>query len=178
MIYIISGTDRADSRSLVLAKQLLSFYKLNKAEAKVLDLQKLPLHTLHNLSYNQEAINKELKITFDSVAKAKALHIVCPEYNGSYPGILKFFIDYCKFPETFEGKCLAFVGLGGRFAGLRPVEHLMQMFSYHRAILYPDRVFVSDVWNSVKDQRLVDDNVSELLSKQVKSFIEFIKTQD
>lgn len=174
MIYIISGTDRKGSNSLVLAEQLLSFYKQNNVSSEVLDLQTLPLAKLHELSYNQDLIPLELKEVFSKIVKAKALHIVCPEYNGSYPGALKFFMDYWKFPESFEKKPVAFVGLGGRFAGLRPVEHLMQIFSYRNAILYPQRVFVTNVWDTIKNGSLVEQKILNRLEEQVKGFSQFV----
>ncbi|MBE8222072.1 MAG: NAD(P)H-dependent oxidoreductase [Bdellovibrionales bacterium] len=174
MIYIISGTDRQGSKSLIVANQLLKFYNLNNASAEIIDLKNLSLNKLHGLSYNQDSIPEDLKIVFKKIAKAKALHIVCPEYNGSYPGILKFFIDYWKFPDSFDGKFVSFVGLGGRFAGLRPVEHLMQVFSYRNAILFPQRVFLDNVWDMIKDETLTDKTILDRLQKQVEDFCKFI----
>lgn len=176
MVYIISGTDRLDSRSLILAKQLLKFYSLNNISAEIIDLHSLPLSKLHGSSYNQDAIPEDLKVVFKKIIKAKALHMVCPEYNGSYPGILKFFIDHWQFPASFEGKFVAFVGLGGRFSGLRPVEHLMQIFSYRNAILYPQRVFLTNVWDIIKKGALVDEAILDRLQKQVEGFGEFINS--
>lgn len=177
MVCIISGTDRLGSRSLVLAKQLLKIYNLNNISAEIIDLQSLPLNKLHGLSYNQDIIPEDLKIVFQKIVNAKALHIVCPEYNGSYPGILKLFIDYCQFPASLEGKFVAFVGLGGRFSGLRPVEHLMQVFSYRNAILYPQRVFLTNVWDMIKNETLVDKQMLDRLQVQVKGFGEFINSK-
>src|SRR5438552_3661797 len=44
------------------------------------------------------------------ILDAGGLHLVVPEYNGSFPGVLKFFIDMLKFPESFGRKPVAFVG--------------------------------------------------------------------
>lgn len=174
MVYIISGTDREGARSLVLAKQLLTFYKENNISAEILDLKILGLGKLHGLSYDQKLIPSGLKEVIAKIVKAKALHIVCPEYNGSYPGILKLFIDYWEYPASFEKKPVAFVGLGGRFSGLRPVEHLMQIFSYRNAYLYPQRVFLTDVWNCIKEGVLVAEESLSRLEAQVKGFSQFI----
>ena len=37
-----------------------------------------------------------------AVLQAEGLIVVTPEYNGSLPGVLKYFIDMLKFPESFE----------------------------------------------------------------------------
>ncbi|MBE8163222.1 MAG: NAD(P)H-dependent oxidoreductase [Bdellovibrionaceae bacterium] len=175
MIYIISGTDRLGSNSLILSKQLLQLYTLHNVTAEIIDLQSLPLQQLHGLSYNQDKIPENLKPVFDKIAKAKAFHIVCPEYNGSYPGILKLFMDYWQFPASLEGKLVAFVGLGGQFAGLRPVEHLTQVFLYRNSMIYPEKVFFFNVWNMIKDGALVDKSMLDRLQKQVEGFSKFIK---
>lgn len=174
MLCIISGTDRVGSNSLIIAKQLLKFYKLNNIEAEIIDLKSLPLHKLHGISYVQKVIPDDLRMVLEKIEKAKALHMVCPEYNGSYPGILKFFMDYWEFPAASQKQLVAFVGLGGRFSGLRPVEHLMQIFSYRNAVLYPQRVFLTNVWDLIKEESLVDSAMLERLKKQAEGFGEFI----
>ena len=38
------------------------------------------------------------------VTKTDKFIFVIPEYNGSFPGVLKVFIDACSFPESFYEK--------------------------------------------------------------------------
>ncbi len=57
------------------------------------------------------------------ILDANGLHVVTPEYNGSFPGVLKYFIDMLKFPESFQSKPVAFTGEAmGIWGGLRSVE--------------------------------------------------------
>ena len=56
--------------------------------------------------------------------------MVAPEYNGSIPGALKYFIDLLPFPEAFEDRPVAFVGIAsgrvGRFAyGIEHLQHVI-----------------------------------------------------
>jgi chromate reductase, NAD(P)H dehydrogenase (quinone) len=99
---------------------------------------------------------------------------VVPEYNGSFPGVLKMFIDYWKYPETFEFRPVAFVGLGTRWGGLRPVEHLQQVFGYRNAFVFPHRVFVSNVHSALKDGKFIDPMINDLLKTQARDFVKFI----
>jgi len=61
----------------------------------------------------------------EAILKSHGLIIVTPEYNGSVPGILKYFIDMLKFPESFEKRPVCFVGVSaGIWGALRPIEQL------------------------------------------------------
>jgi NAD(P)H-dependent FMN reductase len=106
------------------------------------------------------------------VLDARGLHIVTPEYNGSFPGVLKYFIDMLKFPESFEHKPVAFIGeAAGLWGGLRPVEQLAQIFSYPNAHLYPDRVFIPGINQKLDaDGNLTDPAINDRLAKQAAGF--------
>jgi chromate reductase len=101
--------------------------------------------------------------------------MVVPEYNGSYPGILKLFIDYWKYPESFEHRPVAFIGLGWRWAGLRPVEHLQGVFGYRNAYSFPVRVFLPNIGNTLKDGKLTDPAIDEMLKTQTREFAKFVR---
>jgi chromate reductase, NAD(P)H dehydrogenase (quinone) len=91
------------------------------------------------------------------------------------PGALKLFIDYWTYPKSFEARPVAFVGLGGRFGGLRPVEHLQQVFGYRNAYIFPVRIFISDVFNTFKDGELKDPKLMDLVKVQVEGFCRFVR---
>jgi len=108
---------------------------------------------------------------------SSGLVVVTPEYNGSLPGVLKYFIDMLKFPESFERRPVCFVGLAaGMWGALRPVEQLQAIFGYRNAYLYPERVFMPKI-NDLLDAngRLKDPELVERLRAQQKGFIEFVK---
>ena len=109
------------------------------------------------------------------VLDAAGLHVVTPEYNGSFPGVLKYFIDLLKFPESFDRKPVAFVGVAaGTWGALRSVEQLQMIFGYRNAHVYPDRVFVPGVGGKLDpDGRLNDAALDERLARQAKGFAEF-----
>ena len=68
----------------------------------VLDLAKLPPEIFSPASYAEKP--KSFQPFADAVLQSTGLHVVTPEYNGSVPGVLKYFIDMLKFPESFEQK--------------------------------------------------------------------------
>ncbi len=174
MKYIISGTNRPGSRTLQISQIIQNIYASHNSPVELIDLQKLPFNELSGAEYadNQPHAFKE---AISKVGSAEGIIIVAPEYNGSMPGILKYFIDHWKFPESFESRPVCFVGLGGIFGGLRPVEHLQQVFGYRNAFIFPQRVFLFNVWNNLKDGIIQDKLTNELLNSQAEGFIKFIE---
>jgi NAD(P)H-dependent FMN reductase len=171
MKYIISGTNRPGSRSLQIAKLIQGLYAEEGEQVEIIDLLGVDFHEVKG-HYGDTAPDL-MKQAITKLNQAEGIVVVCPEYNGSYPGALKYFIDHWGYPETFEYRPMALVGLGGRFGGLRPVEHLQGVFGYRNAFLFPERVFIFDVWTTLKDGKIQDKMTMDLLRSQVKGFRAF-----
>lgn len=173
MICIISGTNRPGSRSLQVANLLKAEYVSLGAKVELIDLASLDFSTLNGSQYSENQPDS-MKTNIELVNRADGLVVVCPEYNGSYPGILKYFIDHWAYPLSFEARPVCFVGLGGRFGGLRPVEHLQGVFGYRNAFLFPERVFISNVFKILEEGQIGDAAILSLIKKQAEGFIRFI----
>ena len=173
MFQIIAGTNRPYSRSMEVARIVKPFYQEYFNHVNIIDLNQVPLHQIDGDQYSENQ-PEELKKYIDMVTEAEGLLIVCPEYNGSMPGALKYFIDHWKYPDSFLFRPVAFIGLGGIFGGLRPVEHLQQIFGYRNAFIYPERVFLINVWNELKDGQITNE-VSTKFTQQAHGFSNYIK---
>lgn len=174
MIEIVVGTDRLGSRSELVAQWLLEKYKRLNVAAQIFKLADVQLWNLRPEHYAEPKPDSVAQ-GVERLLEATGLHMVVPEYNGSMPGALKHFIDHWKYPDSFEHRPVAFVGLGGLFGGLRPVEHLQQVFGYRNSFLYPDRVFLCNIWNLIKEDRLTDGTLDQLLTQQTEGFSRFIR---
>jgi len=174
MVTILTGTDRIGSRSSEIALILKGLYDELKAPAEIMELRDVGLTDLEPKHYG-EGKPAKIEKAVDHLLKSDGLHLVVPEYNGSMPGALKLFIDHWKFPDSFEHRAVSFVGLGGRFGALRPVEHLQQVFGYRNSFIYPDRVFLTDIWTTLKDGELQDETAMALLKDQTQGFCRFIQ---
>ena len=102
--------------------------------------------------------------------------VVTPEYNGGMPGVLKYFIDMLKFPESFERRPVCFVGLAaGVWGALRPVEQLQMIFGYRNAHIFPERVFIPGVGSVINSEGQVSDpEIVKRLRKQAQGFTDFV----
>src|SRR5476651_646999 len=148
MITLIVGTNRPGSNTRKVAAQLEEIYAELKVPVQVLDLAKLPPEIFSPTSYAEKP--KSFLPFSDAVLKSDGLHVVTPEYNGSVPGVLKYFIDMLKFPEAFERRPVAFTGVAaGQWGALRPVEQLAAIFSYRNAHLLPERVFLLGIYDQL-----------------------------
>ena len=176
---IITSTNRENSLSYKVSQIVENIYKELGEEIEVLDLKKIPFKDFVETPYTQ--IPSSLKPYLDKVAKAEALILVCPEYNGGIPGLIKHFIDHWIYPDSFVYKPLCLIGLGGKFGAFNPINHLQSIFLYRHSFVFPFRIFIQNVSQILKDTKLLDDSIHQLLVKQAKNFRKFVKalkTQD
>ncbi|HEX5218753.1 MAG TPA: NADPH-dependent FMN reductase [Verrucomicrobiae bacterium] len=173
MIVLIVGTNRPGSNSRKVAAHVEEIYKELKTSLHVLDLAQLPPEIFSPTSYGEKP--KSFQPFADAVLQSSGLHVVTPEYNGGIPGVLKYFIDMLKFPESFERRPVCFTGVAaGIWGALRPVEQLQAIFGYRNAYIYPERVFLPQVHNLLgEDGRLKDAELVGRLKKQADGFVTF-----
>ena len=141
---------------------------------ELLDLQALPAEVFQPGIYKDKPDALVEGFT-DKVLASDGLLVVVPEYNGSYPGILKYFIDLLPFPESFDCRPVAFIGLAaGYYGGLRAVEQLQMVFAYRNAYLFNRRVFIPAAYQVFgQDGSINDEDLRERLATQAEKFIGF-----
>src|SRR5579871_2926475 len=175
MLTLISGTNRPDSNTRKVTRNVEQIYADLKVPLHVLDLAQLPQEIFAPTSYAEKP--KSFHPIANAVLHASGLIILTQDYNGSMPGILKYFIDRLKFPESFEKRPVCFVGVSaGIWGALRPIEQLQQVFGYRYAYIYPERVFLSQI-NGLLDAhgRVKDAELVGRLKSQAEGFIKFVK---
>jgi chromate reductase, NAD(P)H dehydrogenase (quinone) len=175
MISLIVGTNRPGSNTRKVARLVEEIYAGLKVPLRVLDLAQLPPEIFSPASYAEKP--KSFQPFADAVLQSDGLHVITPEYNGGLPGILKYFIDMLKFPESFERRPVCFTGLAaGIWGALRPVEQLQAIFGYRNAYLYPERVFLPQI-NNLLDAagKIKDAELRDRLKAQADGFAKFVK---
>ena len=175
MMTLIVGTNRPGSMTRKVARQIEEIYASLKVPLHVLDLANLPPEIFSPASYGEKP--RAFQPFADAILKSSGLVVVSPEYNGGVPGVLKYFIDMLKFPESFMERPVCFVGLAaGVWGALRPIEHLQAIFGYRNAFVYPNRVFLPNIGDLLDDTgRLKDAELAERLKSQAGGFIDFVE---
>lgn len=175
MITLLVGTNRPDSNTRKVARHIQGIYSALKVPLHLLDLAQLPHEIFSPSSYAEKP--RSFQPFADAILKSDGLVVVSPEYNGGIPGVLKYFIDMLKFPESFTERPVCFVGLAaGMWGALRPVEQLQAIFGYRNAFIYPNRVFLPNIGDLIDDAGfLKDPELVDRLKAQANGFVDFVE---
>jgi len=175
MITLIVGTNRPGSNTRKVAAEIEEIYAELKVPLHVLDLATLPPEIFSPQAYAEKP--KSFLPFSEAILQSTGLHVVTPEYNGGVPGVLKYFIDMLKFPESFENRPVCFTGIAaGVWGALRPVEQLQAIFTYRNAHIFPGRVFLPQIYNLLDESgKIKDAELYERLHAQAADFAKFVE---
>lgn len=173
MISIISGTNRLRSNSIILANYYRNILKEKGQAADVLSLTELPDNLMATDLYGKRSPG--FQPLQDRVTATTKFIFIIPEYNGSFPGVLKLFIDACSFPESFLGKKAALVGHStGRYGNIRGVEHFTGVCNYCGLHVMPLKLHIPRIREEFdQDGNITDDDTKRFLNQQAEQFIGF-----
>lgn len=173
MITVISGTNRPNSNTRKVAELVRAELEASGHDTVLLDLADLPEEIFSPSSYASKP--KSFDGFQQTVLATDGVLTVVPEYNGSFPGVLKYFIDMLRFPDSLYEKPAAFVGISaGRWGGVRAVEQLEMIFQYRHAHLFGRRCFIPRIREALdQNGKMIDSDVTERLRKTVVEFAAF-----
>ena len=162
MIEIIIGTMRPGAYSRKAGEVVFEIFKALGAEVGLIDLKDLPSEVFMPEAYEDRP--RALGAFSDRLLAAKGIVIVTPEYNSSFPGVLKHFIDLWKFPDTFK-RTFALVGVSnGNFGGIRSTDDLGKMLLNRGGLIFPEKVLLPnceslfDASGKMVDEKRIDDH--------------------
>lgn len=175
MITIIAGTNRPDSRARRIADLYARLLTEHGAEAQILDLLELPADFTTSALYNNAGRHDGFNGLAARVSEAHKLVFVVPEYNCSFPGVLKAFIDGLPYPAGLGHKKAALVGLSsGAQGGLLALNHLTDILMYLGTAVLPQRVRLPFIDQHLDaDGELTDALYQQLLREQVAHLLKF-----
>lgn len=174
MIKIIVGTNRKNSVSKQIAGIVQNILLEKGAESEILELTDLPSDFINTALYENNGKNEAYNTFHKRVAMGKKFIFIVPEYNGSFPGILKTFIDGMTYPNTFQNKKAAMIGISsGVGGGGIALSHLTDIFHYlgmHVLALKPK---LAKIEQNMSDNLLTNKLYNELLHSQADMLLEF-----
>lgn len=180
MISVFSSTNRPDNKTVPFAESYYhSLVKFGKEEVNFIDFRDLSSELLHTLMYDQTSQSKQIIEMQDKyLIPAEKFVFFIPEYNGSFPGILKLFIDACsirRYKDSFAGKKAALIGISeGRSGNIRGLEHFSSILNHMGTIIYPNLLPVSQIVKLLdQDNKQIDKDTLHLLEKHAKAFLDF-----
>lgn len=174
MISIISSTNRTNSRTLKVSVYYKDLLESNGVESRIIDLSLLPEDFAFSALYHNQGKNELFNVFSRQINESNKFVFVVPEYNGSFPGILKTFIDGMDYPGGFRDKKCAMVGVSaGVMGGALALSHLTDICHYLNMHVLPSKPRLARLDTIFQEGKIVDKFLEDLIHKQVKDFIQY-----
>src|ERR1700677_4885881 len=173
MVTIISATNRPGSSTLKLAKYYQKRLHDKGLDAGLLSLSQLPATLIESDLYGKRSAAFEP--IQDIITQTQKFLFIIPEYNGSFPGVLKTFIDACSFPESFYEKKAALTGVSsGKYGNIRGIDHFTGVCHYMHLHVMPLKVHIPEI-NKEFDENynLFKKDTVKFTDEQMDKFIVF-----
>lgn len=173
MITILSSTNRPGSSTLKVAQYYQGKLREKGVEAGLLSLAQLPANLIQTDLYGNRS--KEFEPIQEIITQTDKFIFIIPEYNGSYPGVLKTFIDACAFPESFYDKKAALVGISsGKYGNIRGVDHFTGVCHYIHLNVMPLKIHIASIHKELDaDGKFFKEDTLRFTNEQIEKFIKF-----
>jgi chromate reductase, NAD(P)H dehydrogenase (quinone) len=173
MITIISSTNRPGSTTFKVAKYYQQRLSEKGVEAGLLSLIDLPPDLMVTALLNGRSASFEP--IQQIITQTDKFIFIIPEYNGSYPGVLKVMIDACAFPESFYEKKAALVGVSaGKYGNIRGVDHFTGVCHYLSLHVMPLKLHIANIKQELDENgRLFKEDTLKFTDEQIDKFILF-----
>ncbi len=167
MTTIIAGTDRKDSMTLRVAQ----YYRALLLQKGVDPVELLSLEGIGAEDRSQNFLEVEERILIPT----ERFVLVMPEYNGSFPGILKLLIDQSDIKRVWWHKKAMLVGLAdGRAGNLRGLDHMTNILNYLKVQVFWNKVPISKIGEEVDmTGDLIKEGTRKAVEEQVMGFLSF-----
>lgn len=177
MITVICGTNRPGSNSEIIAKYYYQQLKKKSGEeVKFLSMDRLNEVSVRKGMYDADTQCEVIKDLQDEyMVPADRFVFVLPEYNGSFPGIFKYFIDAVsirKYKESFNGKNALLAGVAtGRAGNLRGMGHLTDILLHIGTHVHPKQMPYSKVGGLLKDGKVSDADTRKTIREHIEGWL-------
>lgn len=169
---IICGSNRTESNSSVLSSYIADNLKDKNSNISYLNLfdlnSKIELGDMYfNSNESFEQLKKEL------IQDSDKFIFVIPEYNGSFPGALKLFIDTVP-PEYWKGKKAGLVGLSsGMQGGALAMSQFTNVLNYLKCSVYYHKPKIPLIDSKIENRRLINTDEMEKIDAFLNGFLAF-----
>ena len=166
MITIISGTNRKDSRTLKVSNVYFQLLREHTSAVELVSLEKLNVW-----ERSTELLNLEKNLLIPS----EKFIFIMPEYNGSFPGILKLLLDNTDIRKCWWHKKAALVGVAdGRGGNLRGIEHMTNILHYLKMNVFYNKLPLSRINEELSDEgAFLHQNTILAIKEQLEDFLKY-----
>jgi NAD(P)H-dependent FMN reductase len=174
MISIVVSTNRKGCRSAVIADAYLDAFNEMGVDAEIFSLSEFTPQMIDALLYNVKDDKAGFDALQEKVDQADKFMFIIPEYNGSFPGVLKLFVDCLRYPDSFQDKKAGVMGISsGTQGGALAMGHFCDILNYFGAHTLALRPRFIEIKGAISDRELVDEEYLELIRIQAEQLAEF-----
>jgi chromate reductase, NAD(P)H dehydrogenase (quinone) len=164
MITIVAGTNRVGSNSKKVATQYQELLSNMGQESQVLALEDVEM-----FKRNEAFVEIE-----NQFLRTEKIIFILPEYNGTFPGIVKLMIDNTDVKTVWPNKKIAMTGISsGRAGNLRGMDHLATAFMYLKSTIYHDRLPISGIEANMTEGKITNEGTLKSIQNQLEGFLKF-----
>lgn len=175
-ITIIAATNRPNSRSEMVAafyQNLLLEYGHN---AEIINLAHLPNDMLAHMHYVASQKHPIIEYFQAIIDQSACFVFIIPEYNGSFPGVLKLFVDALRYPDSFKNKHGALVGIGSGTQGANlAMSHFADVLNYMGMFVLPQRPRLAQIHKHIQNKLIIEPLYIQLLKEQIEAMLTLVK---
>jgi NAD(P)H-dependent FMN reductase len=165
MYTIISGTNRVGSHTEKVAREYREILETKNIKANLFSLKGL------DVLHRNDAIKK---VETEILIPTQKFIFIIPEYNGSYPGVLKALIDNSDIKSVWNFKKALLTGVAtGRAGNLRGMDHLSDTLHYMKMNVFYNKLPISVVNKVMDEQGHLNEETLLAVNLQLDGFIKF-----
>ncbi|MEZ4908672.1 MAG: NADPH-dependent FMN reductase [Saprospiraceae bacterium] len=178
MISIIVGTNRKNNLSQYIAKYYKKVLENEFGiECELIELEMMPDDVLSKNMYDE--VHPWIDdLIVNKIEKSDKFIFVIPEYNGSFPGVLKLFIDLVTLKDngdSLKWKKAALIGVAsGRFGNYLGLDQFASVLNYLKVNTFAYKLTLPLI-NSVidKEHNIKDEKVDSSIKRHIGRFLKF-----
>jgi chromate reductase len=172
-----AGSLRRDSYNKILLRAAAKLLP-ESAQLEVFDIRGVPLYDQDTEEWGIPGIVQRFK---EKIESADAILITTPEYNHSYPGVLKNAIDWASRPHghnSFDGKPVAVMSAApGMFGGVAAQDQLKQvLLALNMHVVAQPAVIVASVDRKLDlNNELIDADAKQFMRKLLTNLVDLAR---
>ena len=165
MYTIISGTNRIASLTEKVAAEYQRLLKEKDIDAGIFSLK------------NLDVLNRTpefLKVENEILIPTQKFIFILPEYNGTFPGVLKAMIDNSDIGKAWYHKKALLTGIStGRAGNLRGMDHLSASLNYLKMNVHHNKLPISHIDKVMDANGRLNDETLKVIDEQLTEFINY-----
>lgn len=174
-ILVFGGSTRAGAYSRLLAFAASEGARKTGAEITQIDLRDFPMPLFDEDLEANEGLPLHVKRLKELFLSHQGLLIATPEYNGSYPAVLKNAIDWVSRPAPgekplacFQGKVAGVLSSSpGALGGIRAIGILRALLSHLKVLVVPEQFALVHADQAFDESGRLKDERSRAMAEEV-----------